>query len=95
MPQLPDDVAPERQAADRSMPLVFSLPRFSIGVSMKAIGSKFGKFRQTSTSERSWPAPGPAGIWLQRTNRLAYLAASPNTACSGSGLIRFLTSMFQ
>jgi hypothetical protein len=32
------------------MPLVFSLPRFSSGLSTKAIGSKLGKFRQASTS---------------------------------------------
>ena len=77
-----------------STPLVFSLPRFSVGLSTKAIGSKAGKFRQASTSSRLMPAP-EAPSWLQRTNRPAYLAGSPKMACSGSGLIRFLTSIDQ
>ncbi len=62
---------------------------------MNAIGSNVGKFRQTSMSVRSWPGPGPAGSWLQRTNRDAYLTGSPKIACSGSALICFSILMFQ
>jgi len=57
---------------------------------MNAIGSKLGKFKQTSMLARS------AGVSaLQRMNRLAYFTGSPKIACSGRPLIDCLMRMVQ